>query len=94
MAILRPRIVSSRHFVMSAGVACCDISDFGKGFDFERVYDDACDEGLTVHSEKTGFDVVFALENVVRDNENDVLYWELISVTPGNVGHKMKIFND
>lgn len=94
MAILRPRLVSSTHFTMAAGVACCDISDFGPGFDFERVYDDAADEGLTVHSARTGLDVVFALENVVRDNDGDILYWELLSVTPGNTGHKMKIFND
>jgi hypothetical protein len=93
MAILSPPVVSSGIFTMSQGAMVAEISDLGPTFQMGRVYDDACDEGLTVRSERTGKLVVFAVSRRV-EREGEVLAWELESVTPGARGHKMVLFND
>lgn len=63
---------------------------------FGRVYADACDEGLTLVSNKTGRSVVFAVQHVERDAEGDTLYWVLIPASREDRGLDVTVilFND
>ena len=67
---------------------------------FCQVYNDSADEGFTLVSHQTGHEIKFALNHVERDNENDILYWELIADPrdlrnkPQCKGLKVTIFND
>lgn len=45
-----------------------------KGFDlFSTVFDDACDEGFTLVSEKTGREITVTYHETIRDSDSDVL---------------------
>jgi hypothetical protein len=44
---------------------------------FERLYDDACDEGVVLRSPRTGAEVRWYLTETVKDGEDDVLEWKL-----------------
>lgn len=57
---------------------------------FGRVYDDSCDEGLTVVSD-TGREVVFVVHDEHTDAEGDITHWDLKS-TCGT--YRMVLFND
>lgn len=99
--ILKPSPVSLRHFTRVAGLRSgggmlvAEVSDFGRGFAFERVYDDACDEGLTVVSHHTGREVVYGVEHVERDPEGDLLFWKLRPASPRERDlPTITIFND
>jgi len=63
---------------------------------FARVYDDACDQGMTIRSARTGREVPFAVTHTeIRDG--DTLYWDLEPVdAAGRVVYdcKARIFND
>lgn len=63
-------------FVAKENTLVAEISDFGKGFAFERVYDDACDEGLTVVG-KTGREVVYAVEEYMK-RDGELIGWKLL----------------
>lgn len=97
MALLTPRRVSSQHFHITATPMhwIAEISDFGPGFQFERVYDDACDVGFTMVNKKTGGECVFVLDREERNKDQEILMWHFVSVTPR---HKDKcratVFND
>lgn len=94
--LLKPTRVSSKSFsyTLYDRTFTAFASDLGPGFRFGRVYDDACDEGLTLVSHTTGIEVVFRIENV-HTEEGDILSWELVSVTPTYKGrYSMIIFND
>lgn len=100
MALLTPTTLSSSRFTWIAGEQelVAEISDFGRDFRFGQVYDDACDEGITIRSEHTGRTVVFGMEDVVRDSDGDLLYW-LLKPAPGQdlTGCRcaaVRIFND
>jgi hypothetical protein len=56
------------------------------------VYDDAIDEGFTIVSKRTGKEVVFRKERLVKDAEGDIQSWVFSSVTI--LGFKTMIFND
>lgn len=95
MTILKPtRIQSSKiHWAGYEGVV--EISDLGRSFQFGRVYDDACDEGVTVISERTGKEIVFALNGRDMDESGeDLCGWNLVAVTPGFKHLKLLIIND
>lgn len=81
--LLKPNPVPSRHFTRLAGVLVAEASDLGRE-PFGRVYDDACDAGLTIVSERTGREVVFYVEREVRDAERELLYHVLLP-TPESV---------
>ena len=76
------------------GVMATEASQFRPGFVLGRVYDDACDEGLTLVSHKTGREVVFAMYLTHRDRDGDVTRWDLRAVTPGQRGLRLTVFND
>lgn len=44
---------------------------------FGRVHADSCDEGMTLHSAKTGRTIVFVIDEVTRDAEGEVVSWLL-----------------
>ena len=75
--ILSPAPVSSRPFSYIDGMLVADLSDLGRDFRFGRVWDDACDVGLTVISARTGRKVVYVIENEQRDREGELQYIEL-----------------
>ena len=92
--MLAPSPVSSNKFFFnkSSGTFIAEASDL-QGFRLGRVYDDACDEGFSIVSEKTGKSAVFALADEIFRNE-DIGGWNFVCVTPGLKQLKAVIFND
>jgi len=66
----------------------------------ERIYYDACDVGLTIISDKTGFAVTYYMANEYTDAEGDVTHWtyfpttESIRTVPACIGTSVTVFND
>lgn len=79
MTILHPPAVQADRFTWTGKVGVAEASDLPA---FGRVYDDACDVGLTVVSTRTGREVVFVVEHTARDNDGDVIEWVLIPADP------------
>jgi hypothetical protein len=92
--LLTPSQLSSSRFTFKGNTFSAEASDFGRNFDLGRVYDDACDEGFSIVSEKTGKVAVFALYNHEEDGEGDLVSWIFHCVTPGLTHLKAVIFND
>lgn len=58
-----------------------EVSDLSRGGHmsiFGMIYNDACDEGLTLVSHKTGKEAKFAVDYIHKDNENDIMWWTLV----------------
>lgn len=96
--ILQPTLVSTERFtyVPAENMFVTEASDLGlgHGIDFGRVYDDACDVGLTLVSHRTGTRVVFAIEHEER-RDGDLLYWDLRPADRSKWGcGTVRIFND
>ena len=93
--ILHPRVVNVTMFtwVPESRMYVAEISDFGKSFDFDRVYDDACDAGLTLVDRYGLKEIVFCIEDMAV-REGDILYWDLKAVKPSKVNFTLRIFND
>lgn len=96
--ILTPSPVSTSRFtyISARNEFVAEMSDLeANGVQFGRVYDDACDEGLTLVSHKTGTRVVFAVDGVERDAEGDIVAWTLRPADPRKWGcGTVRIFND
>jgi hypothetical protein len=96
---LHSQIVGSEKFDFKGGVFVAEISDLGH-FNFARLYDDACDAGLTLRSAKTGKLADFYVAKVNDDGDGELIGWtlkptnEAISRNPGLKGVEMEIFND
>lgn len=87
--LLEPAPVSSSQLTYNAAsklfsAFASDTNGFG------RVWNDSCDEGLTVVSSKTGKRVVFVVEDVAHDDEGDLTYWSLRSL---DGAYAMVVFN-
>jgi hypothetical protein len=104
--LLNPAPADSKYFTYNAQerlfiAEMSDLDNGGRREPFGRVYDDACDIGMTIVSHRTGAAVVFYLKEEKRDGEGDMMYWEL-EVVPeccrGIQSHlkgmKIRIFND
>jgi hypothetical protein len=89
-----PRPSSNFTFNKKTNTFSAEASDFGRTFELDRVYDDACDEGFSIVSAKTGKIAVFALYNHEEDEEGDLISWIFRCVTPGLTHLKAVIFND
>lgn len=94
--ILKPAPVSTRRFsVAKDGTLVAEISDLNG---YGRVYDDACDVGLTLVSHKTGRQIVFVVEHQERDREWELLFEDLLPadlrVRREMPNLKVRIFND
>ena len=92
--LLKPTPVSSSLFSFKDNTFAAEASDFGPGYKLGRVYDDACDEGFSIVSAKTGNVAVFALYNYQEDGEGELLSCVFHCVTPGLTNLKAVIFND
>lgn len=91
--LLNPAPISSTNFTFKSGVFSAEASDL-RDLKLGRVYDDACDMGFTIISEKTGNGVVFVQTEDTLDSEGDLLAINFVSVTPGLTHLKAVIFND
>lgn len=94
--LLTPCPISTSRFTFRDGVFLAEISSLGD-FRLGRVFDDACDAGFTLISERTGEAKVFSGPETTRDAEGDILFDEFTEVldargTPGTL--KVRIFND
>lgn len=80
MSVLRPTPVSTDRFtyLKDEHLLVAEISDLGRGFAFGRVYDDACDEGLTLVSHRTGRTAPYAVDRVDRDGDGELMGWTLL----------------
>jgi len=77
MAIICSTEYSSDRFTKFwEGGVCKLVSEISET-PMSRVFDDACDEGFWVRSTKTGNRVCFAVWDVKRDSEGEILSWEL-----------------
>lgn len=93
MRLLHPAPVGSDRFVWYAPgrVFTGEMSEL-RGFG--RVWDDSCDEGLTlVSSRRPGEAVVFVVSHTeVRDG--DLLYWDLKPADGRDRGFTVRVYND
>jgi hypothetical protein len=96
MTVLTPARTSTRQLSWQAAdrVYAGEISSTnGLG----RVFDDACDEGLTLVSARTGREMVFMVDHVTRDEEDGtILVWTLIPVNRADrqLVTSIQLFND
>lgn len=78
MTVLRPSPVSTNRFTYISAdrmfvAEASDLPEFG------RVYDDACDVGLTLISARTGKEMVVTVNHTERDQaDGEFLYWDLV----------------
>ena len=101
MTILKPAPVSTRQFSWH-GQEFEYVGEMSSTNGFGQVYDDACDEGLTLVSARTGQEVVFVVDHVERDADGDVRFWLLRPVgrserplnQPTIFQTKIRLFND
>lgn len=91
--LLQPSPISSDLFCFKNNTFIAEASDLQDTV-LGQVYDDACDEGFTIISKKTGKPAVFAMNEIKRDREGDLVSWEFVCVTPGLKALKAVIFND
>lgn len=77
-----------------------EISDCGRNFRLNRIWEDACDVGIDVESHKTQAVATFYLSEEKRDRENDLMYLEFRPTAkaamknPKLYGVKIILFND
>jgi hypothetical protein len=92
MAMLRPNPVNSTRFTWHAATRTYSIemSDLGG---FGRVFDDACDEGITL-VERFGLGEVVCVVEHHATREGDVLYWVLKPLNYKGAPFTIKVFND
>lgn len=90
MATLNPCPISISRFTRTGNVFAADMSEVALG----RVYDDACDEGLTLVTD-TGRMVVMGIEREHRDREGELQYLELRPVKNAECGFAIvHLYND
>jgi len=90
--ILKPTPISSDLFDYEEGTFFAEVSCLGDPA-WERVYDDACDEGFSVVSAKTGKHVVFAEVGQIEEY-GELAGWNFSCVTPGFKHLKAVVWND
>lgn len=94
VSLLTPTPVARQHFSFIEDMLVAEISDLGPAFRFGRVWNDSCDEGLTLVDANSGRRVVYAVDHVER-YQGDLLYWDLI---PASLALRsqpaIRLFND
>jgi hypothetical protein len=91
--ILKPRPVSTRQFDWDSADRKF-VGEISSTHGFGRVYADACDEGLTMVSARTGREVVVVIDTEVRDANGDVQFWVLVPADSGAPKFTVQLFND
>jgi len=90
--LLNPTPVQSNLFSFNTNTFISNFSTLGPYFRFGLVYDDACDEGFTVVSSRTGKKAVFAYDrNDVSDGE--VTGYRFVCVSDGLTNLRALITN-
>jgi hypothetical protein len=95
---------STRQFTVDPKTLtfCAEITDLpnkGSGL-FGQVYDDACDQGFTMVSGRTGQQTRWYLGDTVRDLDGDLMSWTFypdqrdVRKFPAMNGWKVVVFND
>lgn len=88
----KPCPVSTRQFTWLADQRTY-VGEISSTYGLGRVYDDACDEGLTLVSAKTGREVVFVVtETGVREGE--IFDWTLRPAYDKYLDVTIKLLND
>ena len=98
--LLPLRSVSIKHFTHNAESKhlVAEISDLGCNA-FQRLFDDACDEGLSVYNARTGSTTIWAIEST-HCVEREITEWILRPLAescrehPGVQNYVMHIAND
>lgn len=94
--ILTPAPVSTKQFHYDSA-AREYVGEISSTNGFGRVYADACDEGLTLVSAKTGEQLTFVVDATIRDAEGDIEYWMLVPASTHGT-HPLRVsirlFND
>ena len=82
---------SSNMFSWHKNEGRADLIDFGRAGIMGNLFNDACDRGFAVKSERTGEVRKFYLSEKVRDAEGEVTEWKLRSIGEKFV---ITIYND
>lgn len=90
--LLKPAPVSTRQFHWERQTHEF-VGEISSTHGLGRVYNDACDEGLTLVSEWTGREMVFAVDHTERDAEGDVRWW-LLKPVDRSIWATVRLFND
>jgi hypothetical protein len=100
---LHLRALSSNEFTWSkeSKSFSAEMSDF-RGVDrdlFQRIYDDACDTGFAMYSERTGTTETFYFSKEIfsgRGEDRELAGWEFLPLNKelADLGIKVVIFND
>jgi hypothetical protein len=100
MILSLPQIPMSKfHWDAESRVLSAEISDLNNPR-FQRIYDDACDVGLAVRSDRTGETVSFYVAQEHKDREGDVQSWVLepipehIRKNPCLMPLRIRLWND
>ena len=93
--IIGPRL-STKSFTYdkNSQTFISEASDFGRAAFYGQLYDDACDEGFVLVSQKTEKAVPFYLSEVVRDVEGDITCWKFKGACPKFANLNVVILND
>jgi hypothetical protein len=94
MILFTQPVVSTKRLFWHAATSTFvgEISEIGN---FGRVYDDACDVGLTLVSQYEDRNpLVMVVNHTERDAEGDIAYWDLVSADFTKVGFTVRIYND
>ena len=98
---LNLNIINSKmfYFVKDENMFIGEMSDFQNQNLFNQLYDDACDCGMVIKSNKTGKEVTFYLSETVYDSENCITHWTFLPVVDKNTPEgakntKVVVFND
>lgn len=91
MTLLKPNRTSTKAFTYTPSTrhfTACISDTNGMG----RVWDDACDTGLTLVSSRTGREIVFVVTDM-ETREGDTMLWHLRPVD-SSCPYRLTLFND
>lgn len=94
--------VCSSHFthVVAKKILVTEMSDLGRNFVVEQLYDDACDVGLALRNKRTGNTTTWHITHDVYDEDGDLMHLELrpthesVASNPAIRDYKMLLLND
>jgi len=91
--ILEPNPISTRQITYDPDHIML-VGEISSTNGFGRVFDDACDEGLTVVSHRTGKSIVYAVSHIERGDDG-IAFWDLIPADRRQKHlPKLRLFND
>lgn len=96
MAIICNTTLSTRHFTYDPDKRwfIAEASDLRDAPDISRVYDDACDEGFFLESQRTERRILFVFHEAKCDADNDVTAWIFKPVHGHDPQFEVHILND